>query len=187
MFYESFTLLNLTIAKVTIVNLLRLLSDLKCVLGSDIELFHWSRSSLFTPVTTGVNNEDRETGNLLRQVMHQIFYMLLFLSGNNLENYYYFKQEEQSFLENEATRFQRDELFKHAALQSCRKKLALTVKISSDPDVSLHLNLLESPISKVRCCMQLTLGCRKLILHHNHTSLSFVYKTNKEGNTLNLG
>ncbi|XP_063834015.1 uncharacterized protein LOC135083193 isoform X3 [Ostrinia nubilalis] len=44
--------------------------------------------------------------------------------------------EDQNFLENQATRFQREELYKHSALQGCLKKLALTVKVTSEPGKS---------------------------------------------------
>ncbi|KAL0850053.1 hypothetical protein ABMA28_011954 [Loxostege sticticalis] len=44
--------------------------------------------------------------------------------------------EEQNYLENEASRFLREELFKHNALQGCHRKLALTVKMTSEPDKS---------------------------------------------------
>nr|XP_034824163.1 uncharacterized protein LOC117981997 [Maniola hyperantus] len=41
---------------------------------------------------------------------------------------------EEGFPSDETTRFQREELFKHNALQDCKQKLAMTIKMSSEPD-----------------------------------------------------
>ncbi|XP_052747547.1 uncharacterized protein LOC112043272 [Bicyclus anynana] len=44
--------------------------------------------------------------------------------------------EEEFPSDSDSLRFQREELFKHNALQDCKQKLAITIKMSSDPTVS---------------------------------------------------
>lgn len=45
-------------------------------------------------------------------------------------------------LDSEGTRFEREEMYKHTALRDCNKKIALTVKMSSEPAVSEIIKLL---------------------------------------------
>lgn len=45
-------------------------------------------------------------------------------------------QENLDDLEEETTRFQREELFKHNALRNCKQKLTITLKSQSFPNVS---------------------------------------------------
>lgn len=66
-------------------------------------------------------------------------------------------QEREEEPDSEISRFQRQERFKHNALNDCNKKVALTIKIASEPNFRLFEDDYKSQVRHQRAFSEGTL------------------------------
>ncbi|CAH0406039.1 unnamed protein product [Chilo suppressalis] len=95
------------------------------LIGSHHICYYFIFTVLFRQLHTILESKDVE--NYVEPKQEQVVMRAVFIDCE-------LNDSEGTYSDSEATRFQREELYKHSVLQGCRKKLALTLKLSSVPE-----------------------------------------------------